>query len=75
MVPVPPVGPKDVDGDETSGWHRAVVVLEGAETLVVAELPHPAKSRHGTMTIAKKSRRMVFRLDEHGRGAQRTLEL
>src|SRR6478752_2144123 len=39
IVPDPPAEPYDVVGDETSGWHRDAVVLEGAATLVVAELP------------------------------------
>jgi hypothetical protein len=49
---VPPEEPNDVVGVVTLGWHRAVVVLDGAATLVIAELPHATVSnaRHAAST-------------------------
>jgi hypothetical protein len=62
-VPAPPVEPNDVVDDATFGWHRAVVVLVGAATLVVAELPHAtvSESRDAVVAAASNSGRMVFR--------------
>ena len=62
-VPAPPVEPNEVVDDETSGWHRAVGVLVGAATLVVAELPHAtvSKRRDAVVTAASNSGRTVFR--------------
>jgi hypothetical protein len=76
-VPVPPVEPKDPVEEETFGWHRAVVVLDGAATLVVAELPQAivSKSTQADVAPAKKSRRRIFRRGGHSRGVRRTLQL
>jgi hypothetical protein len=43
-VPAPPAEPKDVVGDDAFAWQREDVVLDGAATLVVAELPHATVS-------------------------------
>jgi hypothetical protein len=53
-VPVPPVEPKDPVEEETFGWHRAVVVLDGAATLVVAELPQAIVSKSTQADVAPR---------------------
>jgi len=42
--PLPPAEPKAVVGDDAFAWQREPVVLDGAATLVVAELPQPTVS-------------------------------
>jgi hypothetical protein len=58
-VPVPPVEPNDVVAADTLGWHRALAVVDGAATLVVAELPHPivTHARDPAMTSAEHVKR------------------
>jgi hypothetical protein len=76
-LPAPPAEPKDVVGEDTFAWQREGVVLEGAATLVVAELPHATVTASALppATIAKHSSRALAKRDGHGRGARRTLQL
>jgi len=76
-LPAPPAEPKDVVGEDTFAWQRDGAVLEGAATLVVAELPHATlrASTPAPAMIAKHSSRALAKQDGHGRAVRRTLQL
>jgi hypothetical protein len=42
MVPLPPPELNEEGEEETAAWHLEDETLDGADTLVEAELPHPA---------------------------------